>query len=561
VIASGHVSGRAMGSPRRDALLRWAIGLGVIGVTVLAFLPSLGNGFVAWDDRRNLTDNPHFRGLGPVQLRWMLTTTLLGHYMPLTWLTFGVDYVVWGMRPVGYHLTSLLLHAGAAALCYAVALRLLRHAGLSRAGCLAGAAIGALFFAVHPLRVESVAWATERRDVLSGLLFLATVRLHLAALDASGGRRHRLRVGAVTAFAGAIAAKAIVITLPLVLLLLDVYPLRRLPADPRAWRRPGGRAVVREKAPFLVLASIGAATGYYAHLALPPPLPVTWESRLANGAYSLWFYAWKTAVPGNLGPLYEVPVRVDFGVPVFAACAVATVASGALLVAVARRVPGVVTVWLYHALTLAPVSGLVPLGGAPLVADRYSYLPGLGWGVLVGSAAGLLVDGRPASARPVLRRLGVGVLGLWLAVLGGLTSRQTLQWRDTETLWRHAVAAQPACGLCHFYLGDALLARGAAGEAVPHLSRAAALLPRRLEVRRKLGDALARLGRLRESMEQYRILLHLRPHDTGARANLAIALDRTGRAAEARALLVEGLQRAPGAWQLEETRGWSRGRP
>ena len=154
-------------------------------ITFGAFLPTLQNGFVDWDDPTNLIDNPHYRGLGWSHLRWMFTTTLMGHWIPLSWVTFGADYLVWGMKPVGYHLTNLLLHTGGAVVFYFVALRLLRAAttGPGEIALRAGAGVAALFFAIHPLRVESVAWVTERRDVLSGLWFLLTILTYLKAAN------------------------------------------------------------------------------------------------------------------------------------------------------------------------------------------------------------------------------------------------------------------------------------------------------------------------------------------------------------------------------------------
>src|SRR5207302_693630 len=144
----------------------WVLALLVALVVFAAFAPALSNGFVNWDDDVNITDNPHFRGFSAAHLRWMFTTTLMGHYIPLTWLTLALDYALWGMNPRGYHLTSVLLHALDAALVFLVARRLLRDAPVG------AAAAAALVFGLHPLRVESVAWVTERRDVVSGVFVL-----------------------------------------------------------------------------------------------------------------------------------------------------------------------------------------------------------------------------------------------------------------------------------------------------------------------------------------------------------------------------------------------------
>src|SRR2546423_2710884 len=164
------------------------VALGLVLAVVIVFVHGLYNEFVEWDDPINLVNNKQFRGLGWPQIRWMLSATLMGHYIPVTWLTFGLDYVMWGMEPSGYHLTNLVLHAANVVLFFAVARHLLPRA-LPWATALelrAGAGLAALFFGIHPLRAESVAWATERRDVLSGLMFLLCVLCYLSSIDLAG---------------------------------------------------------------------------------------------------------------------------------------------------------------------------------------------------------------------------------------------------------------------------------------------------------------------------------------------------------------------------------------
>src|SRR5882724_330692 len=178
---------------RRRTIADWMIPAGVALVAVACFLPTLRNDFVLWDDDLNFTDNPSYRGLSWRQLRWMFTTVHGGHYQPLSWVTLGLDYTLWGMNPAGYHLTSVLLHAANAVLFYHVVLALLRRAAVSGPALVleGAAAVGALFFAIHPLRVESVAWASERRDVLSSLFYLATVLAYLRMAEEEGSGRAR----------------------------------------------------------------------------------------------------------------------------------------------------------------------------------------------------------------------------------------------------------------------------------------------------------------------------------------------------------------------------------
>src|SRR4051812_4435729 len=179
---------------RAHILPHWVIPVAVGLIAAVPFLPSLANGFVTWDDDRNFLENTHYRGLGLEQLHWMWTTFHMGHYVPLSWMTLGLDYELWGMDARGYHLTSLLIHVANAVLLYFVAIRLYRIAFPERfrtsAPSLSIAAVfAALFFAVHPLRVESVAWVTERRDVLSGLFVSASLLCYLDYASAARGRR------------------------------------------------------------------------------------------------------------------------------------------------------------------------------------------------------------------------------------------------------------------------------------------------------------------------------------------------------------------------------------
>src|SRR5439155_21822245 len=206
----------------------WLVPALIALVTFATFLPALHNQFVNWDDDKNFLENPHYRGLGWTHLRWMWRTTQLGHYIPLTWMTLGLDYSLWGMNPFGYHLTSLLLHAATAVVFFFVARRILTLAlpGPSERGhaLAVSAGVAALVFAIHPLRVESVAWVTERRDVLSGLFYLSTILMYLRACEREerGRRWYSL---AVATFVLALLSKSMVVNLPIVLLILDVYPL------------------------------------------------------------------------------------------------------------------------------------------------------------------------------------------------------------------------------------------------------------------------------------------------------------------------------------------------
>src|SRR5438876_5829497 len=291
------VAQRELHEPVTQALTRrwvdWLVPALIALVTFAAFLPTLQNQFVNWDDDENFLDNPHYRGLGWTQLRWMWTTFHLGHYIPLTWMTFGLDYRLWGMNPFGYHLTSLLLHAANAVVFFFVVRRILTLAlpgPAERGHALAvSAGFAALVFAIHPLRVESVAWATERRDVLSGLFYLSAILVYLRACER--GERGRWYWGAVALFGCALLSKSMAVSLPVVLLILDVYPLRRL-GGALGWRSTPARRVYVEKIPFVLLAAAASAIAVMAQSSVHAAVSLAQLSaldRLAVAAYGLSF--------------------------------------------------------------------------------------------------------------------------------------------------------------------------------------------------------------------------------------------------------------------------------
>src|SRR5437870_6954361 len=368
----------------------WLVPVLIALVTFAAFLPTLQNQFVTWDDGKNFLENAHYRGLGWTHIRWMWTTHL-GHYIPLTWMTLGLDYLLWGMNPVGYHLTNLLLHAANAVVFFFVVLRLLTLALPSpaeRGHALAvSAGFAALVFAIHPLRVESVAWVTEQRDVLSGLLFLLTLFSYLRAADGGGAGRGRWLVASVGFYALALAAKAVVVTLPLLLVVLDVYPLRRLPDRWRDWLAPAERQVWAEKVPYGLLALVASGIAAYALRVstLAPDAYPLW-AHVFIGAHGLCFYVWKTLFPLGLSPLYELPARIDPLDPALLGSVVAVVGIGAGVWALRRRWPAGLAACAAYVVLLAPVSGLPRTIGPQLVATRYSYLSCLPWAILAGAA-------------------------------------------------------------------------------------------------------------------------------------------------------------------------------
>ena len=514
-------------------------------VVVAAFSSALPGGFQQWDDVVLLVDNPAYRGLGWSNLKWMFTTNLMGHYMPLTWITYGLDYVVWGLNPYGYHLTNIVLHAANAALVYLVAQRLFRIVWPDTSaggvdGLRIAAALAALVFGVHPLRVESVAWITERRDVLSGFFFLLAVLMYLRAceVESRDGRRwSKFYWAAVGTFVLALLSKSMAVTLPVVLLVLDVYPLRRLRPGAHGWLTPGPWRIWQEKLPFLFVGAVVSAVAFRALLG--GAAATSWErlglpERVAVSAYSVAFYLRKTLVPLELSPLYELSLPVHMFDRRFLVSGVVVLFITLAALASRRRWPGLLAVWTCYVVILLPVAGIFH-NGHQIAADRYSYLPGVGWALLAGGAVVIASRGfrRARSGRRALAALAAVLVVSTTAALALTTWRQAKIWRDDETLWRHAVRLDPASSVAASNFGSGLRLRGKLAEAVEQSEHALLLRPGYAEAHLNLGLAKAAQGRAGEAERHFRQVLEIRPRSAPAHAGLGALLETQGRLDEA----------------------------
>jgi protein O-mannosyl-transferase len=529
---------------------RSGIGTGTLAITIAvvtfaSFMPALWADFVTWDDDYNFLSNPHYRGLGWSQLVWMVTSAWSGHWTPLTWLTLSLDWTLWGMNPAGYHLTNLLLHAANGAVLFVVATRLLARAlpDGSTTGIRSGAAVAALVFAIHPLRAESVVWVTERRDVLSGLFYLLTVLTYLRAADAEPAGRRRWLTLSATAFVLAMLSKAIVMTLPLVLLVLDVYPLRRLPSRWQEVTASRVRPLLLEKIPYAVVALAGALAAVSLATEFKTSAEYPLWARPGVFGYDLIFYLWKTAAPYGLSPLYELPDRWDAADPRLVVGVLLPVVLTIMLIVWRRRWPAALAVWSAYVVTLAPVSGLTVHTGPQIAADRYTYLAGLGIALLAGG--GIALVGRADWLGPALQRVVAASTVAALAGLAVLAWHQSEVWRDSLSLWERAVAVDPSCARCQRGLGAARYAAGDAPAAVGPLRRAVALRPGNPEFHADLGVALLWLDRAGEALSHLERATRAFPDNPNLQASLGAALVRTGRFEEGQRQLEAVLRRRP----------------
>ena len=486
----------------------------VVALVVLAFANTLGNGF-NYDDDGNILENQDFRGLGPKQLGWMFTTFHLGHYQPLSWLTLALDYTVWGLNPLGYHLTNLLLHVGNAVLVFLLARRFLPPAP---------AALATLLWAVHPLRVESVAWITERRDVQSSFFLLLTVVLYLRAHAGTSESRRRLLIAALAAYLLSLLSRAMGVTLPVILLLLDWWPLRRIGGE-RGWLAADARHVYGEKLLFCLPAAVFAALAPLAQAASKAAMTLeelTLRERFAQAGYGLVFYLWKTLWPLGLAPLYELREPLPLLTAKYLLPAALLAAAVIALALLGRRRPWLVVVAATYAVLLAPVLGFVQ-SGRQEVADRYSYLPLIGWTLL--AVAGV----QQLRFNP---RLSHAALAVAVATLGGLTWQQNGIWRDYETLWTHSARHAPG-PTAHQNLAVICARSGRLDAAIEQYRAALAIEPLHEAALKGLAWTYAQARRFAEAVPVYETLVRHFHNDPKPRLQYAHALREVGRADDA----------------------------
>ena len=453
--------------PSREATRRM-LAVAITALAAFAFLPVVGNAFLDWDDRLNFLENAEYRGLAWANLRWAWTTFLCGVYQPLAWMALEAQYAVFGMKPSGYHLTSLILHAMNMVVFYRLTLALLErgnrgheHESPSRRDQSVAAALAVALFAVHPLRVEVVAWVSCQPYLPCAFFAMLCVLAYLRAADASTPSAHRSWLArSWLCFVMALLSKAAAVPLPAVLLILDVYPLRRL--GPGRWSGADARRVYPEKLVLFAPCAAFMALTYHARVSVSGSTlfdQYGWTPRIVQSLFGITFYVVKTVLPFGLAAYYPLPrLYEEFFAWPFAQAAVAAVVTREMVLVLVWRWPSVLAAWAAYLVILSPNLGFIWSGNYS-AADRYSYLSSVPGVVLLAGALSRLAS-RP---RPWRWALGIG-LGL-IVVLTALTWRQCLTWKNSVVLWRHACAVDPDNPVANLKLGLARLEEGRTGEA------------------------------------------------------------------------------------------------
>lgn len=497
----------------------------LIALNLAVFAPVRHFDFVQIDDPVQVSENAQVAGgLTWAGAAWAFTTAHAGYWMPLVWLSHMADVQLYGMNAGPHHVTNLLLHIASTLLLFGLLWRITGAVGRS--------AFVAALFAVHPLHVESVAWITERKDVLSTLFWMLTMWAYVAYVRRPGRARYLL---AAVSFALGLMAKPMLVTLPFVLLLLDVWPLGRVMIRAggagKTGRAGAWRALVWEKLPLLALA---AAAGVVAFLTQQQAGAVSNLQvyspglRVGNAFVSYVAYIGKMFWPARLTVFYPFPDSIP-AASVAGAIALLAVVSFVVMRLGARR-PYLAVGWLWYLVTLLPVIGVVQVG-VQAMADRFTYVPLVGLFIVI---AWSVPDA--LAARSVARRVAVPVVAVLVVLACAWTARaQVAYWKDSVTLWTRTIELTLNMDAYHAHmsLGAVLRDQGRFDEAAGHFSEAVRLNPGSAESHNDLATVLQRQGKVDRAIVHYREALRLQPALAEVHNNLGAVLAGQGRFDEA----------------------------
>jgi len=498
------------------------IALGLVMMIVLVYGQTIYFDFIHFDEEQYVTRNPHvLSGLTWEGVRWAFTSLEAGFWHPLTWLSLMLDHELYGMHAGGYHGTNVLLHLGNTLLLFWA---LMRMTGAPwRSGMVAA------LFALHPLHVESVAWIAQRKDVLSTFFWMLTLLCYVRYVEQPGRQRY---LPVMVVFILGLMSKPMLVTLPFILLLLDYWPLGRLRIESvmvtgvakRFDKRPL-LFLLKEKAPFFFMAFLFSALTFHAEQqagALPSITELSFPVRAANAIISYTLYIYKMFWPTALAVFYPHPGMWPLLQVVFSGLLLVLVTSLALLRW--RSAPYLAAGWFWYLGALLPVSGLVQVGSHGM-ADRYTYIPLIGLFIICTWGAGDTFT----AWKGIKRRLMVGLAaGIIITACTVLTWQQLQYWRNSITLFSHAIGVTRDNYLAHNNLGAVFMTMGYPEAAEPHFRTALTVLPTYAVANNNLGNIMLGKERYDEAIEYFQKALQSNPAYNVVYRNLGDAYLRKG---------------------------------
>jgi tetratricopeptide (TPR) repeat protein len=502
----------------------------LVAVTFVAYWQPGDHEFITYDDHEYVTENEVVQaGLTSEGVKWAFTTGHTGNWHPLTWLSIMVDCQLYGLNRTGHYYSNLILHV--------LSTIILFFALKKMSATVWQSAFIAAVFALHPLHVESVAWAAERKDVLSGFFWMLTMLAYAFYVERRGVIRY---VWVLIAFALGLLAKPMLVTLPFVLLLLDYWPLNRVrwgeSAVPKKTKGQTRQAqkdtrltplrLVREKIPLFALVVASSLITLY----IQQRAEASWETlpltaRLANAVVSYMAYIGKTIWPAGLAVFYPHPLGSLPLAEVFGAAVLVIAVSTAAIWQIRAR-PYIAVGWFWYLGTLVPVIGLVQVG-AQSMADRYSYIP------LIGLFIAIAWGVTDFAGRRQLSTKAVGGIALALIVAFVILTRQQVSyWKNSITLFEHAIEVTPNNYVAHSSIAVGLTRVGRVNDAIAHVTESLRIKPDNAEAHNNLGGMLARQGKIDEAIQHYRDAVRIKPDYATARYNLGYYVSQRGNYSE-----------------------------
>jgi protein O-mannosyl-transferase len=525
----------------------YSLAASVALLTLLVYLPALQNKFVEWDDGDYASANLHIRSLDVAFFKWAFLRFFASNWHPFTWISHAIDYALWGLNPMGHHLTSIVLHALNTFLVVVLVIRLLdafkeRTRGnalslfLHERTVLIAAGTTGLLFGLHPLHVESVAWVAERKDLLCALFFLFSISAYTkyvtgvaneAARDKSSLRFfNKPYLFTLGFFVLALLSKPMAVTLPVVLLILDWFPFGRI----RSLKTLQAACV--EKLPFFLLSLASSMVTVFAQKAggalssvAFTPLP----TRVLVAAKALIAYLGKMIWPLNLVPFYPYPETASFTALEYIVPVALVAGITAVCMVQANKRKLWLSAWGYYCLTLMPVLGIVQVGGQSM-ADRYTYLPSLGPFLVMGLGAAWVWEKARAQKKlgPFVKLLSGGAAACLLFFLSSATVNQTAIWKNSLSLWTYVIEKDPTVSLAYNNRGLTYDDMGQFDKAIEDFDKAIMLDPSDHKAYTNRGMLYGKMGRFDKAIEDFEKAIALAPSHPAAYNNLGIAYAKTG---------------------------------
>ena len=482
-------------------------------VVTFAIYVQVGNHqFLNFDDNLYVTDNPHVSsGISGKNIAWAFSSVDAANWHPVTWLSHMIDAQLYGMNPRGHHLSNVIIHAASSLLLLLFLFRL--------TGSLWRSSFVAALFALHPLHVESVAWVAERKDVLSGFFWFLTLLLYFEFVTK---RKPVLYLLTLLSFMFGLMSKPMLVTLPIVMLLLDFWPLDRYKSEEQGVRQLSGRAssLILEKIPFFVCSLLSGLITIYAQHTGGAVTATPIYLRIENALIAYVTYVFKTLWPHDLAVYYPMPLSFPL-LQVIGSLLVLLFLS-VTVIRVGRRYSYLTVGWFWFLITLLPVIGLIHVGGQS-IADRYMYIPVIGLFIMV-------AWGMPDLARgvPYREKVLAIIAGAFIVASAAVTWHQIGYWRDSISLYRHTLQVTSGNAFIHHNLGVALAEKGGLDEAIREYREALFIKPNYADAHNNLGIALARKGFLDAAIFEFQETIRIQPDYVDAHNNLGITFARKG---------------------------------